>query len=229
MPSVSFIVPFLNEEKNLLNIYNTIKELVLKKNIIDYEIIFIDDGSIDNSKKIISEKIIDNYKVISNLRNYGLGYSLKKGMECATKEYLLWVPSDDEHDVNGLTPLFYNFGNYDLVIPHVINTEIRPYWRRALSFIFTIYIKIFFLTRIPYFNGLVLYKSLIVKKIIKDVNNFSFSFIPEVLLRSLTTTKNYKVVGYKIKKSANFNSSAFTFKNIFFTIFNILKLRFTIF
>ena len=225
--SVSFIVPFYNEEKNLLKVYRSIKKLVKKKKI-KYELIFIDDGSSDNSVKILKTNIKTKFKLIVNNRNKGLGYSLKKGMKNALSNYVIWIPSDDEHDVNGLLPLFKNFNNFDLIIPYVINSNIRPIWRRILSYTFALYIRLVFFYNIPYFNGLVLYKNEILKKSLKSVENNSFSFIPEILLRSLKITNNYKIIGYKIKKSANFKSSAFTIKNIILTIYKIIRLRFII-
>ena len=63
--------------------------------------IFIDDGSSDNSVKILKTNIKTKFKLIVNNQNKGLGYSLK-GMKNALSNYVIWIPSDDEHDVNGL-------------------------------------------------------------------------------------------------------------------------------
>ena len=93
MPKVSVIVPVYNVEKYLERCINSIVNQTLQ----DIEIIFIDDGSTDNSKKIIdkymlnySEKIKYLYKEnggLSSARNYGIPYA--KG------EYIAFLDSDD--------------------------------------------------------------------------------------------------------------------------------------
>lgn len=57
MYKLSIVIPILNEEKNLLNLVSQIKNNF--KNIL-YEVIFVDDNSTDNSKKIITSIIKKN-------------------------------------------------------------------------------------------------------------------------------------------------------------------------
>ncbi len=93
MPKVSVIVPVYNVEKYLEKCINSL----IKQTLQDIEIIFIDDGSTDNSKKIIdkymlnySERIKYLYKEnggLSSARNYGIPYA--KG------EYIAFLDSDD--------------------------------------------------------------------------------------------------------------------------------------
>ena len=54
----SIIIPVLNEEKNIFELYSKIKKFT--KNYI-YEVIFIDDNSTDNSKKVLN-KLQSKYK-----------------------------------------------------------------------------------------------------------------------------------------------------------------------
>lgn len=227
--SLSVLVPYFNEEKSLKEVYLTIIKLIRIKKILNYEIIFINDGSTDNSYKIL--KKIKNKNIIhsSNKKNIGLGYSIKKGIQISKKNFILWVPGDGEADLESLLPIFKNYGKYDLTITYVKNIYIRSIWRIILSIIYANFIKIYFnLYQISYFNGLCLYKKNVIKKIVNKVNNNSFSFVTEILIRSLKETNNYQIVGYTIKKSSKKKSSAFKLINIFFVIINILKLRFTL-
>lgn len=59
--SVSFIVPFYNEEKSLNQVYINIKKIIKFFKIIDHEIILVNDCSKDNSEKFALKlkKIID--------------------------------------------------------------------------------------------------------------------------------------------------------------------------
>lgn len=91
MPKVSIIVPVYNVEKYIEKCLNSL----LDQTIEDIEIIIVNDGSTDNSKKII-EKYLNNKKIVylekengglSSARNYGIPYA--KG------EYIGFVDSDD--------------------------------------------------------------------------------------------------------------------------------------
>ena len=65
---ISVVFSFKNEEENILELVErTIK--VLDKINIDYEIIFVDDCSTDNSKKIIKELLLKNEKIKYILMN----------------------------------------------------------------------------------------------------------------------------------------------------------------
>ena len=56
MKKLSIIVPVYYNEDNLLPLYNDIREKVLEKlNNLDYEIVFVDDGSKDKSYEVLKE------------------------------------------------------------------------------------------------------------------------------------------------------------------------------
>ena len=61
-PKISIIVPIYNDERNL---YKCIDSL-LNQTFKDYEIIFIDDGSTDNSVSICNEYGLNVYKIITH-------------------------------------------------------------------------------------------------------------------------------------------------------------------
>lgn len=89
---VSVIVPIYNAEKTLKECLNSLINQTLQS----LEIILINDGSTDNSKKIIDE-YKRNYPniVVINQKNHGLYYSRKRGLEIAHGQYIGWVDSDD--------------------------------------------------------------------------------------------------------------------------------------
>ena len=98
--SLSIIYPVYNEEKRLKFIFSDIIKFNKKTNFIKKEYIFVDDGSNDNSKKIIEKFIKKNrtkkiiYKLKSEKINRGKGYALKIGTLSASKNWILTTDSD---------------------------------------------------------------------------------------------------------------------------------------
>ena len=92
---VSIIIPCYNEQ-------STIKEIINKINSqsnIEKEIIVIDDFSNDKTREILEKDLKNNiHKIILNERNYGKGYSIKKGIESASGDCIIIQDADLEYD-----------------------------------------------------------------------------------------------------------------------------------
>lgn len=92
MIKVSFIVPVYNVEMYL---HDCLLSLV-SQTYSNIEIILINDGSTDNSLKILEEfSKKDNRIIIINQENAGLSTARNVGLECAHGDYLFFVDSDD--------------------------------------------------------------------------------------------------------------------------------------
>lgn len=94
--NISFIIPSYNESENILELYKRIKNTLNKLNISDYEIIYIENGSTDNSLEILRElnKVDKLVKTISFTRNFGLQNALFAGLKYSTKEYVCILDGD---------------------------------------------------------------------------------------------------------------------------------------
>jgi polyisoprenyl-phosphate glycosyltransferase len=99
MPSLlSIIIPVYNEEKNIPLIYAKLKK-VLDGTSYDYEIIFIDDGSADDSAKII-KNLADknnNIKLIQFSRNFGKEIAISAGIKNAAGNAIIMIDADLQH------------------------------------------------------------------------------------------------------------------------------------
>lgn len=97
MVKYSFIVPVYNTEKYLKKCLETLVKQTLK----DFEIIVVNDGSTDDSKKIISkyQKKYNNIKVI-NQKNQGLSMARNNGVKESKGKYLIFIDSDDYIETN---------------------------------------------------------------------------------------------------------------------------------
>ncbi len=103
MPKLSILVPIYNVEKYLDECLSSLAKQTLK----DIEIVCINDGSTDESLKIIQKyaKKYPNFAVI-NKRNSGYGDSMNRGLEKASGEYIGIVESDDFIEFNAFKELY---------------------------------------------------------------------------------------------------------------------------
>lgn len=88
---VSVVIPVYNEEKVLKSSLETLKRS-LSKNFFDYEIIAVNDGSRDGSFEIL--KSADFVKLLSEDKNRGKGYAVKKGILSACGDYIFFTDAD---------------------------------------------------------------------------------------------------------------------------------------
>lgn len=103
MFKLSVLVPIYNVEKYLNQCLASLAKQTLK----DIEIICINDGSTDNSLKILQKyaKKYSNFTVI-NKKNSGYGDSMNQGLEKAKGEYIGIVESDDFIELNAFEKLY---------------------------------------------------------------------------------------------------------------------------
>ncbi len=106
LPLVSIIVPAFNEE---LNASRTIKSLLMQ----DYpnmEIIFVDDGSRDNTFKVVSENFKDESRVKAFTKpNGGKASALNVGVEKAAGDFLVCIDADTQLKTDALSQLIKKF------------------------------------------------------------------------------------------------------------------------
>ena len=100
---LSVIVPAFNEEKIIFENINRYSDYLKKQNY-DYEIIIVNDGSSDNSQKIINNLKTKNQKIksIEFEKNQGKGYVVKRGMLKAQGDYHLFLDADNSTSINHL-------------------------------------------------------------------------------------------------------------------------------
>ena len=108
---VSVIVPLFNEEKTILEVLTKISDI---KNIFNnLEVIVINDGSTDNSMKILDENKNLYDEIIINTTNKGKGNAVKKGIEKAKGEYIIFQDADLEYDPNDFSKFFKLIEKFD--------------------------------------------------------------------------------------------------------------------
>ena len=99
--TVSIIIPAYNEEKNVANVISGTISVMEQLNF-PYEIIFVDDGSTDETGLIAS---FFKVNIITNKKNRGKGYSIKKAFKQAHGSVIVTIDSDGEHKPKEIAPL----------------------------------------------------------------------------------------------------------------------------
>lgn len=96
---ILLIIPAYNEEENVLNVYNTIKEYNEKsEQKLDY--VFINDGSKDNTLKLLQDNNLNHINLIHNL---GIGGAVQTGYKYAFQngyDIAVQFDGDGQHDIN---------------------------------------------------------------------------------------------------------------------------------
>ena len=108
MDKISVIVPCFNEAEVLPLMYQEVTKELKKIDNIDYELLFIDDGSHDQTnlllKELCSQDVHCHYYSFS--RNFGKEAAMFAGLEKATGDYCVIMDADLQHPPK-LLPLMY--------------------------------------------------------------------------------------------------------------------------
>lgn len=116
---LSVIVPCYNEEKALPFFYEEVCKVLIDMNELDYELIFVDDGSSDNTLSIIKNysELDKKVKFISFSRNFGKEAAMLAGLEYSKGDYVTLMDADLQ-DPPSLLPQMYDIvvnDDYDTV------------------------------------------------------------------------------------------------------------------
>lgn len=128
--SVSLVSYGYNEEESIADFFKKAVD-TLEAVATDYEIVFIDDCSTDRTWEIAQGFARDNprIRVYRNERNRNIGYSFKRGVSLAEKEYLFWQTIDWSYDVSDLRIFLQLLEHYGVVV------GVRPVPIRLLAYI----------------------------------------------------------------------------------------------
>lgn len=103
--NISIIIPVFNEEENIGKLYKELEYAL--KTIEKFEIIFVDDGSSDNSfaklKSIASRYSV--VKVVKLISNYGQSNAIAAGIKNSSGNIIITMDSDLQHDPKDIAPM----------------------------------------------------------------------------------------------------------------------------
>ncbi|MDD3721365.1 MAG: glycosyltransferase family 2 protein [Lutibacter sp.] len=199
---ISIVIPLLNEDESLNELHDWIVK-VMQSNRYSYELLFIDDGSTDDSWKVIlslSEKN-PNVKGIRFQKNYGKSQALNAGFKQVTGDVVITMDADLQDSPDEI-PELYNLiksGNFDLVSgwkKKRFDSKIR---KNIPSKLFNVAARKTSGLKLHDFNcGLKAYKNEVVKNI--DVNGEMHRYIPVLAKNAGFNKITEKVVAHQARK-----------------------------
>ena len=226
---ISIIIPCYNEEKTISKIIKKVENF----NLFNKEIIIIDDGSIDNTKKILSELSKENkdLKIYYHESNEGKGASLKTGIKKASGDIILFQDADLEYDPEDYEKLINPFLKADADVVYGSRflggdyVRIHFFWHYVANKLLTLVTNI--LTNLNMTDMETGYK-LFKRDVIQSINikeNF-FGVEPEITVK----LAKKKYIFYEVPISYSGRSyeegKKITLKDAFIAIYCIFKYRF---
>ena len=195
--NISVVISLLNEEESLPELVSWIVK-VMQENAFTYEIIMIDDGSSDNSWKVIEglSELNRNVKGIKFQRNYGKSAALHTGFQKAQGEVVITMDADLQDNPDEI-PELYNMivkDDYDIVSGWKKKRYDPILSKNLPSKLFNATARLISGIKLHDFNcGLKAYKLKVVKSI--EVYGEMHRYIPIIAKRS-----GFKKIGEKVVK-----------------------------
>lgn len=121
---LSVIVPLYNAEQFI----NQLIDTFLQQTYSFYEVVFIDDGSTDNTHQLMKKKLADlqddRFKMLSNEKNLGISQTKNKALKCVQYDYIMFFDQDDLLSKDALSLLMEKV---DLGSDYVVGNYCREY------------------------------------------------------------------------------------------------------
>ena len=113
----SIVIPLYNESENILLLVKEIENTLRRYN--NYEIVLINDASVDDTQAIINKlKINKNIKILKNSSNKGQSFSIYKGIKNSSNKIIVTLDGDgqnDPKDIPKLLELFLSNENIEMI------------------------------------------------------------------------------------------------------------------
>jgi len=190
--NLSIVVPVYNEEKVIVSTVNSLNEVLRTSKIEQYEIVVVNDGSIDNTSTVL-ESISQDCIIINHEKNRGYGASLKTGIKSSKFDFIAIIDADGTYPIKSFSKLIKYIPEFDMVIgTRTTKNRHIPYLRRPAKWLLN------------------KFASFIVKSKIEDVNSGMRIFKKEYALKywniypqgfsfTTTITMSFIMDNFKIK------------------------------
>lgn len=191
---ISVILPVFNEQDYI----SATLDSIFNQDFKDFEVIVVDDGSTDNTLKIVEEKFLNStihHKIIHQ-KNNGVSSARNRGIEESCGEYIVFVDGDDYILTNHLSSLYNN--EYDFSLIQMVKKEndnvTDPHIYEIDEIATEEFIRQEFLMNIPFNFVQLSYKADIIKKHnLKFREDVSYGEDTDFAIRALSYGTSIKI------------------------------------
>jgi glycosyltransferase involved in cell wall biosynthesis len=224
-PDISFFVPCLNEEKNVVNTLHVILASIAKTRV-SYEILVVDDGSTDGTVVVVEafqrERPEVPLRLVKNERNQGLGINYARTAPIACGTYYMLVNGDNVEREEVVVALLSRLGEADIINPFFGRLDNRPLTRRIVSRTFTILVNLLSGNHIGYYNGAVVHRR---ENVIRwHPGTRGFAYEAELITRLLANGATYVQIEVPGEERQHGSTAAFRPKNFVSVAGSLLRI-----
>lgn len=121
-PKLSIVVTVYNEEDNIRPLVEAISKALVG---FTYEIIYVDDGSTDNTLQVLHSLNDPHLKVVELMKNYGQSLALMAGIDQAEGEFIVTMDGDLQNDPTDIPQMveLAETGKWDMVAGERVNRQ----------------------------------------------------------------------------------------------------------
>ena len=187
---LSVVIPVFNEEESIESTFHELNAVLPTLNV-SYEIIFVDDGSSDNTVEVIKKQ--PGVQLFQHSENRGYGAALKSGIKSAKGEYILITDADGTYPNKQIPDLWQFAHSYDMVVGARTGVNVKiPLFRKPAKWFLQILANYLTKMEIPDLNsGMRIFKKNDAIKFFNILcNGFSFT---------TTITISYLSKGFCVK------------------------------
>ncbi|MCX5707299.1 MAG: glycosyltransferase family 2 protein [Candidatus Omnitrophica bacterium] len=231
---ISLVIPAYNESKTIANAIDKVLLYFTKKDYL-FEIIVVDDGSIDDTGYLVTNlsKKWPSIRLITHTHNIGKGFSVKNGILAARGDYILFSDADLSVPIEELDKIMAYFSQgYDMVIGSRALQEssiiLRQSWfRQGMGRIFNLLVRLLGLASIRDTQcGFKCFSKNAAQKIFNLQRLNSFCFDVEIL--HIAKFLKYKIKEVPIIWINRVDSRVSIIKDSLLMLFDLLKIRLNI-
>lgn len=227
---LSLIIPSYKNEKTIVENIKKIKS-VLDYIRYDYEIIVIVDGFIDKSFNVLKKAKLKKTKIIGYKDNQGKSFAIRLGMSHAIGDYIMFIDSGSEIDLNGIPMLLEHMEWYgaDIIVGskrHLASQVNYARSRKILSDGYYFLVKFLFGIKVKDTQaGIKIFKKKVIEKILPRLVEKKFCGDLEILAVShLLGFKKIYEAPIKMDYSLAFETQAATIKAIWYIFLDTMAI-----
>ena len=219
--TLSIYVPCFNEESNIVNTLNNIKEGVQQ---ISYEVLVVDDASKDKTIEVVEKFKKNNpdvnIKILRNENNRGIGFNYHATAHKALGKYYMLICGDAPQPSGEIKKIVNNIGKADMILTYF--SDKRGIFRRTISKTFSFIINLITLNNLKYYNGPNIY-------LVEDIKlcrnrGFGFGYHAELIATQIRQNKTYIEIEIATTLRSSGTSKALRPNNVLSVIGSIISI-----